>query len=99
MNYETRKRKSMRSERKLAQRVGGWRTPASGALAIKGDVQTDALLIELKETDKAEFRLRLADLVKVSREAYGSGKEPAFVIQWNRVAQGVCARWILQPLD
>jgi len=96
---KSQKWKSQRSERALAKRLAGTQTPASGALSIKGDVQTDDFVVELKETNGVEFRLRLADLVKVSREAFGVGKTPCLIVQWNAGAQGVSKRWILRPLE
>ena len=99
MRTWSRKKKSIRSEKCLAKRLGGFRTPLSGALSFKGDVQTNDYVVELKETDGMEFRLRLADLVKVTREANGCGKTPCLIVQWNAVAQGVSKQWILRPLE
>ena len=47
--------------------------PGSGSGIRKGDVRTDDLLIEVKQTEKASYSVRVEELEKVEIEAYQSG--------------------------
>lgn len=66
-----------KSEQKVAKRIGGKTTPASGAGGLKGDISLGSLMIECKSTTHDSISLQREWLLKVSREALASGKTPA----------------------
>lgn len=92
-------RKDQVQERRLAQEFGGRRTPASGALSIKGDVQTVDTLVEAKTTAKTQYTVRLKDLKKLEDQARGVGKRPLFVIELHNEAEVrlIHSEWVLLP--
>ena len=96
---KTVKVKSIKSEKALAKKVGGFRCPASGAGGIKGDVQLDGYLLDLKQTQNSSISIKLEDLVKATREANGVNKTPALVIKFEKVAAGVASEWLVIPLE
>ena len=72
------------SETRLARRLAGKQTPASGAMVgAKGDVVLPAFLVEGKSTTNASMSLQLDWLAKITTEARGVGKEPALAIQFT----------------
>lgn len=77
-------KRAPKQERETALRIGGRRTPASGALDVKGDVRVKNLVrIECKTTKNKSFSLTL-EMVRKLEEAALSGNElPAFVIEFN----------------
>ncbi len=77
------RKKSIREEDTIAEALSGRRQPASGAIAcadLKGDVSTDAFLIESKITSTGRYTLKATELAKIKREAYKAGKDPMFVV-------------------
>lgn len=65
-----------------AEAFEGRTTPASGALwGSKGDVVTDAEMVENKRTDKNQIILKKSDLRKLWSEATASGKVPYMAIE------------------
>lgn len=81
-----------KAEERLPRLRGFWPTPASGALpGRKGDFESAEQLMELKTTATASYRLRLATLLKLAREAREAGKAPAlrlaFVDEEGRAAE------------
>lgn len=92
-------RPDQRQEKRLAKEFGGRTTPASGALAIKGDVQTRGELIEAKTTAKTQYTLKLKDLRKLEEQARGAGKLPVFVIEISNESELpiVNREWVLLP--
>lgn len=94
-----RKRITLKHERQLARQVGGRPQPASGAIdGYKGDVITDQLLLDLKETDKQSQTVTVAALHKIQREADGAGREPALVLRFNNVTS-IEKSWAVLPLS
>lgn len=68
------KKKSQKQEEDIAQKVGGNRVVASGALwGAKGDVRTDTLLIEAKTTSKEYYSVTAKVWEKIEREAVSDG--------------------------
>ena len=68
------KRKSTLQEKRVAKEVGGRTTPASGAMwGCKGDVRSDAFLVECKTTEKDKYSLSIATWNKIRREAIKDG--------------------------
>ena len=64
-------------ENRLAQRVGGSRTAASGAFwSRKGDVRSKELLIEHKWTGKKQVTIKSEVLKKITREAILDSRTP-----------------------
>lgn len=68
-------KQSKRHENRLAKKVGGSTTAASGAFwSRKGDVRSDDLLIEHKWTGKKQFTLKADVLKKITEEAIMDGR-------------------------
>jgi len=57
-------------------------TPGSGNKSIKGDIQTESLMIECKITEKEQFVVKLKDLQKLLEESMNVMKEPVFEFQF-----------------
>lgn len=92
------KAKSVKNEKRLAKKYRFKRMPASGAI-IKGDFRTEDYVLDLKETEGKEQRIRLIDLAKITREADGAGKKPGLIIRFRHKATGVASEWLLTPLE
>ncbi|CAB4203579.1 hypothetical protein UFOVP1382_191 [uncultured Caudovirales phage] len=90
-------------EKEIAATLGGRVKPNSGATAYsKGDVVVKrlALLFEAKTTAAGSYRVPWAELAKITREAMGEGKDPAFDIQFRDTPQDdrlTEKRWIMVP--
>lgn len=70
-------KQSRKHENRLAKKVGGSRTAASGAFwSRKGDVRSADLLIEHKFTGKKQTTLKSDVLRKITREAILDGRMP-----------------------
>lgn len=79
------KKVSMYRERKLAEKINGKPTPASGALDFfKGDVQSRHFLAEQKYTDELSYRLALKTWNKISNEAFSKNLIPLLEITLNQ---------------
>jgi Holliday junction resolvase len=66
-----------KSEQKVAKRIGGRQTPASGAAGLKGDISLGNFMIECKSTTHDSISLQREWALKVIREALSAGKTPA----------------------
>ncbi len=90
-------------EHEIASTLGGRVKPGSGASPYsKGDVAVKrlSLLIEAKTTAAGSYRVPWAELAKITREAFGEGKDPAFDIQFRDIPQDdrmTETRWIMVP--
>lgn len=74
-------KKSRAHENRIAKRIGGKRTAASGAYwSRKGDVRSDDLLIEHKYTGKKQTTIKSDVLKKIMREAILDGRIPVLGI-------------------
>lgn len=70
-------KQSRKHEDRLAKKIGGSRTAASGAFwSRKGDVRSSDLLIEHKFTGKKSFSVKAEVLKKITREAILDGRMP-----------------------
>lgn len=70
-------KQSRKHENRLAKKVGGKRTAASGAFwSRKGDVRSEDLLIEHKWTGKESFSMKASVLKKIVTEAILDGRTP-----------------------
>ena len=99
------KQESMKSrvnqhEREIADELGGYRQPASGALeGSKGDVKLDTFLIDSKETDTNSLILSSKELTKITREARDCGRAPAIVATIHKLPVTVAKEWVLIPME
>lgn len=83
-NLSNSHRRSKAQEKKLAIRVGGSLTPASGARDIKGDVRIkNVVRIEAKTTKNASFSVTRDMIDKIETAAVNSGEMPVLVIEFN----------------
>lgn len=74
-------KQSRKHENRLAKKIGGKRTAASGAYwSRKGDVRSDDLLIEHKYTGKKQTTIKSDVLKKILREAILDGRTPVLGI-------------------
>jgi len=97
---ESVKAKANKTEAKLAERLGGKRQPASGAVAgHKGDVKLEHFLLDSKETSGGSIMVSRADVVKITREATGENKQPALVFTFHTIADSTPREWVMLPLD
>lgn len=72
------------SEKRLAMRLGGRQTPASGAMeGAKGDVVLPDVLMEAKSTVNDSMSLKLDWLAKIAAEARTEGKRPALAVTFT----------------
>lgn len=77
-------KQSQKHEKRLAKKVGGSTTAASGAFwSRKGDVRSDDLLIEHKWTGKKSFSLKAEVLEKIVTEAIIDSRMPVLGISLN----------------
>lgn len=77
-------KQSQKHERRLANKIGGSTTAASGAFwSRKGDARSEQYLIEHKYTAAKSYRLTKADLNKVLKEALMVGRIPLFCIHMD----------------
>ena len=85
-------------EKVSASRYGGRVKPGSGSSALsKGDVQTRAFLIEMKQTIHGSISVKGEWLEKITNEARGEGRLPALEIKL-KVSDPLCeSEWVLVP--
>jgi len=77
-------KESKKHEDRLAKKIGGQRSAASGAFwSRKGDVRSIDLLIEHKWTGKASFTVKAAVLEKIVKEAILDSRTPVLGISLN----------------
>jgi hypothetical protein len=94
-----------RQEERVAAGLGGRRQPGSGSWAgAKGDVVVEGpvgWLLECKRTVHASLAVQRAWLVKVTREAWALGKQPALGIEiaGGDPSPAVPRDWVAIPLE
>jgi hypothetical protein len=77
-------KQSQKHEKRLAKKVGGSKTAASGAFwSRKGDVRSHDLLIEHKWTGKKSFSIKAIEIEKIVTEAIIDSRMPVFGISLN----------------
>lgn len=77
-------KQSQKHEKRLAKKVGGSKTAASGAFwSRKGDVRSPDLLIEHKWTGKKSFSIKALEVEKIVTEAIIDSRMPVFGISLN----------------
>lgn len=77
-------KQSQKHEKRLAKKVGGSTTAASGAFwSRKGDVRSSDLLIEHKWTGKKSFSVKADVLEKIVTEAIVDSRMPVLGISLN----------------
>lgn len=75
--------RSRKQEAEIAKRVGGRKTPASGALSEKGDVRLKGVVrIECKTTMAKSFSVTREMVGKIEDAALSAGELPALVIEF-----------------
>lgn len=72
-----------KQERKTAQRLGGYRTLASGSGFVKGDVRVPGVArIECKATQKKSFSITQDMLDKIEYAAMACDEVPAIIVEF-----------------
>jgi hypothetical protein len=75
--------RSKKQEKELAKRVGGYRTTASGAFYVKGDVRRKGVVrIEAKTTKNKSFSVTLDMVDKIEHAALSCGELPVIVVEF-----------------
>lgn len=75
--------RAAKQEKELATRIGGRRTPASGALSEKGDVRKKGVIrIEAKTTKHKSFSVSLDMIRKIEDAALPCDEMPIIVIEF-----------------
>lgn len=81
----TQNARSRSQEARYAAQRGGKRQPGSGARpGAPGDVRSENELTEMKFTDAKSYTLKVSDLQKILRQALSQGREPEFVIDFEK---------------
>jgi hypothetical protein len=90
---------AQKRERKIAKEFGGRATPNSGATDMaKGDVSFPKYLLDDKFTSGDAYSVTIADISKITREAYAVSKEPIFSVCVRKgISKGYPTDWILIP--
>lgn len=72
-----------RNEKETLSKLGLTPAPMSGAgWVIKEDGENETVMVQLKSTDKASYRIDLLDIKKLEYHAAVSNKIPIFLIQF-----------------
>ena len=75
--------RSKDQEQELAERVGGRKTLASGALDVKGDVRKKRVVrIEAKTTSNKSFSVTLEMVKKIEDAAFSADELPVVVVEF-----------------
>lgn len=93
-----RKRKSQDHEKFVARALNGRTTSASGALGDPGDVDADPFRIECKDTEGRTYRIGLAEIEKIHREAAACERTPAMAFRFRGLEADVEQDWIMLPI-
>lgn len=98
LSEETTTERSQKQEKAFAKKIGGARTPGSGAFAgHKGDVRNPDFLVECKTTEKKSIRLEREWLEKIDQEALVKQKCPLVHLQFEKTSKKTEKRWVLMP--
>ncbi|MFI5102878.1 MAG: hypothetical protein ACHP9V_05855 [Terriglobales bacterium] len=90
------------SEKRLAKKLGGRQTPASGAMiGAKGDISFEKLLMEAKSTTNDSMSLKFEWLAKIAAEARNMGKTPALAVSFVTPTghDWPDGDWVMVPMD
>ena len=85
-------------ERDVARSLDGTCQPGSGAFDRKGDVLTEFLLLECKQTGLKSYRIRTKDVEKISRQAASQERSPSMAFRFDSMAAGMERDWLMIPL-
>lgn len=90
-----------RQNKRLDKSIGGYLTPASGALdGAKGDRELDGTIkIEQKATDKKSISIKFEFLEKIFREAKQQGKDPALMFSFLKIKSIAPTDWAAIPVS
>lgn len=74
---------SPKQEKRIAKKVGGYRTPASGSKRQKGDVRIPGIVrIECKATQKKSFSVTREMLTKIDEATGATGELPILQVEF-----------------
>lgn len=91
-----------KAEAKLAKRLGGRLTRASGNMnGDKGDLVFPEFLMETKATEADSYAIKHVLLAKIAREAFEKAKQPAFHVQFVNGSGHAkpLGSWVMIPED
>lgn len=97
-----RKNLSIRHERRLAEESGLTPTAGSGNqpwASKKGDFSHPDFVFEAKRTKFAAIDIDSVVLVKLLREAYAVGKDPALILTMEGAPENIPQDWAAVPLS
>lgn len=96
----SRKRRVNEHEEELADKLGGYRQPQSGAFAaFKGDIKLEDFLLDSKETEHSSIIVSYKDIVKITREAHQAGKMPGLVLTIKKMPPTIPTEYVLTSID
>jgi hypothetical protein len=97
---KSRKTIENKREQDIADKVGGFRMPSSGAFQnMKGDVSLDTILMDSKSTVGELMSIGRKDIMKITREAEGQDKDPSLVLTWDNMSSTVENQWVAIPMS
>lgn len=97
---ESQKAQVNKHEKEIAKKLGGFRTPNSGAFGgMKGDIKLEKFLLDSKETKESSIKISGLDLTKISREANAAHKIPGLYLTVEKIAFETPNEWVLIPAD
>lgn len=79
-NKNSNRKDSIKNEKGLAEKLNIKLVKNSGAGIQKGDLKTNKLMLELKQTSKNSISIKKEWLDKLFKEATTEGKEPVLII-------------------
>lgn len=105
-NLSNSHRRSKKQEKEIAKKIGGNRTPASGAGTVKGDVRLKGIArIEAKTTKNKSFSVTLEMVSKIEEAALSTGEMPVIVVEFTdgfgkKLGElAVCPTYVLDTLQ
>lgn len=83
-NLSNSHKRAVKQEQKVARRVGGYKTPASGSRDVKGDVRVRRVVrIECKTTKNKSFSVTLDMIRKIEEAGLTAGEIPVLLVEFN----------------
>lgn len=81
MTLGSKKKKWQKHEKQISEIIDGKLTKGSGAGYTKGDIQSEDLFVECKQTNAKSFRVTEQLINKLEKDSFGSKKIPCICVQ------------------
>ena len=99
---ESVKRRSLKTEARIARELGGRTTPGSGNQGWpsgKGDIAHPKFMVECKETEGSRIGVNPKVLRKLFQESAAVGKDPVLVLTALGMPEPIPKDWVCVPLE